>query len=260
MSSPEPNGDSFLPRAATTAGRPVGGLMGVVLRRPGGRRAVSGLIGLLCVSAVGVLAFPAVTDLLGAQRQRHAHFDPNDPAFKNEFRSGAVRVGQGLTRLEIHNDRVQVSVVVVEGTSVAALQAGAGHYPETPYPCARGNVAIAGHRTTYGRPFNRIDQMRPGDKVTLITPIGSCVYQVVPPFAPYTKNPFIVSPNDVSVVGQTGKLATGHWLTLTSCNPPGSASQRIVLRLKMISSTVRVALPNPNKGSGGGPTSVDGGV
>lgn len=257
MSHQAPEGGSFLPGAATTGARPVGGLMGLVLRRPGGRRAVSALTGLLCLAAVGVFAFPAVTDFLGAQRQRHVHFDPNNPQFQAEYREGAIRVGQGLTRLEINNDRVQVSVVVVEGTSVAALEAGAGHYPETPYPCARGNVAIAGHRTTYGRPFNRIDQMRPGDHVTLITPIGTCVYQVVPPFAPYSSNPFIVQPNDTSVVSQTGDLATGHWLTLTSCNPPGSASQRIVLRLKMISSTVRVAEPTPTSTSA--PSSVEGG-
>ena len=226
MSQPDPQRESFLPGAATTSARPVGGLMGLVLRRQGGRRAVQGLIGLLCVSAVAVFAFPAVTDILGAQRQRHVHFDPNDPALQNAYGHNAIRVGQGLTRLEINNPRVQVSVVVVEGTSVAALQAGAGHYPETPYPCARGNVSIAGHRTTYGRPFNRINEMRPGDKVTLVTPIGNCTYEAVPAFARYTHNPFIVCPNDVSVVSQTGKLATGHWLTLTSCNPPGSASQR----------------------------------
>jgi sortase (surface protein transpeptidase) len=99
--------------------------------------------------------------------------------------------------------------------------------------------------------------MRPGDKVTLVTPIGTCVYQVVPPFGGHG-NPFVVLPNDTFVVSQVGKLATGHWLTLTSCNPPGSASQRIVLRLKMISSTVKLA--QPEKPAGPGPTSVNGGV
>lgn len=41
----------------------------------------------------------------------------------------------------------------VEGTSASALRAGAGHYPDTSLLCQSGNVAIAGHRTTYGRPF-----------------------------------------------------------------------------------------------------------
>ncbi|HVV77393.1 MAG TPA: class E sortase [Mycobacteriales bacterium] len=257
MSHPTPDGESFLPGAATSAARPVGGLMGYALRRRGGRRAVQGLIGLLCVSAAGVFAFPAVTDFIGAQHQRHVTLNLNSSKFRTDFRNNDVPIGQGLTRLEIHNDRVQVSVVVVEGTSVAALQAGAGHYPETPYPCAQGNVGIAGHRTTYGRPFNRLNEMRAGDTVTLVTPIGTCTYEVVPPFGGHT-NPFIVSPSDTLVVSQIGNLATGHWLTLTSCNPPGSDAQRIVLRLKMISSTVRVAQPGPRPGTTG-PSSVEGG-
>jgi sortase A len=149
-------------------------------------------------------------------------------------------VGDGLTKLLINTQQVKVNVVVVEGTTVAALRAGAGHYPATPYPCAQGNVAIAGHRTTYGRPFNRINYMHPGDTVTLVTPVSRCVYQVVPPTAiatpaNRTSNPFIVLPNNLEVVSQANELATGHWLTLTSCNPPGSAAQRIVLRLTMIS-------------------------
>jgi sortase A len=254
MSNPAPTGPSFLPGAATTTTRSFGGLIGLAMRRPGGRRAVSGLTALLCVGGVSIFAYPALTDF--AQHQRHVTFNVNSRQFQNEWLHTDVPIGAGLTKLTINNPRVQVSVVVVEGTSVAALQAGAGHYPETPYPCAQGNVAIAGHRTTYGRPFNRIDAMRPGDTVNLITPIGTCVYQVVPAFGGHN-NPWIVGPNDTSVVSQTGTLATGHWLTLTSCNPPGSDTQRIVLRLRMISSTVRVALPAPTQT--GQPTTVEGG-
>jgi sortase A len=256
MSQPPQQEHSFLPGAATTGARPMGGLIGLAMRRPGGRRAVSALTALLCVGGVSIFAFPAVTDLIGAQRQRHVNLNINDPNFKREFLTGGVRTGQGLTRLVINNPRVQVSVVVVEGTSVAALQAGAGHYPSTPYPCARGNVSIAGHRTTYGRPFNRINEMKAGDQVQLQTPIGNCVYEVVPPFGGHG-NPFVVLPNDTAVVSQIGKLATGHWLTLTSCDPPGSASHRIVLRLKMISSTVHVAPPSPKHTAP--PSSVEGG-
>jgi sortase A len=258
MSHPAPQEPSFLPGAAATTTRSVGGLIGLAMRRPGGRRAVSALTGLLCVGAVSIFAFPAVTDLIGAQRQRHVSIDFNSTKFKTQYLTGEVPTGSGLTKLVIDNPRVQVNVVVVEGTTEAALEAGAGHYPETPYPCAEGNVAIAGHRTTYGRPFNRLNDMHEGDEVTLVTPIGSCVYQVVAPFGGHG-NPFIISPNDTEVVSQDGTLATGHWLTLTSCNPPGSAAQRIVLRLKMISSTVKVAPTNPNTGSGQ-PNSVQGGT
>ncbi len=67
------------------------------------------------------------------------------------------------------------------------MRAGAGHYPDTPLPCEDGNVGIAGHRTTYGKPFANLDQLGPGDTIILETPIGSCTYEV-------TKQPFIVSP------------------------------------------------------------------
>jgi sortase (surface protein transpeptidase) len=76
--------------------------------------------------------------------------------------------------------------------------------------------------------------MRLGDTVRLITPVSRCVYQVVPGFDGHA-NPYVVAPTDVAVVSQAGDLGGGPWLTLTSCNPPGSAAQRIVLRLRMTS-------------------------
>jgi len=132
---------------------------------------------------------------------------------------------------------VHVNVMVVEGTTLAALQAGAGHYEGTPFPCEQGNVGIAGHRTTYGRPFNKIDEMRAGDTVDLITPFAKCTYQVVPAFDGHP-NPWVVLPTDFGVVGQAGALGTGKWLTLTSCHPKGSDSHRIVLRLKLTKMTL----------------------
>ena len=41
----------------------------------------------------------------------------------------------------------------------SSLRRGPGHYPGTPLPGARGTVAIAGHRTTYGAPFRRLDKL-----------------------------------------------------------------------------------------------------
>ena len=226
---------SFLPAASTASGS-LGGLVGLALRRPGGQRSVSVLFALLLVAGVGMFAFPAVTDLYGSYQQRHVRDELANPSFQTEYLEHSVKVGQGLTRLVINNDRVHVNVMVVEGTTLAALQAGAGHYETTPFPCEQGNVGIAGHRTTYGRPFNKIDEMRAGDVVTLITPFARCDYQVVPGFDHHA-NPWVVLPSDFRVVGQTGALGTGKWLTLTSCHPKGSDSHRIVLRLKLVKTT-----------------------
>lgn len=223
---------SFLPLPAA-APRSLSALLALSARRAGGRRAMSAVTVLLMLSGVSMFAFPAITDTLHQYQQRHVTFNPSSPTFQQLYEEHRIPVGKGLTRLVINNSRVKVNVVVVEGTTLAALEAGAGHYVDTPFPCEQGNVGIAGHRTTYGRPFNKIDEMRAGDTVDLITPFAKCVYQVVRPFAGHS-NPWVVQPNDYRVVGQDGVLGTGYWLTLTSCNPLGSDAQRIVLRLKLV--------------------------
>lgn len=223
---------SFLPLPEASP-RSLGSLLALSARRTGGRRAVSALTSLLLLSGVSMFAFPAATDVFNRYQQRHVKLDFANPGFQELYQLEHVPVGKGLTRLVINNDRVQVNVVVVQGTTLAALQAGAGHYVTTPYPCDQGNVGIAGHRTTYGRPFNKIDEMKAGDTVDLITPFAKCTYQVVAPFDGHS-NPFVVQPTDFSVVGQDGALGAGHWLTLTSCNPLGSDAQRIVLRLRLV--------------------------
>jgi sortase A len=134
-----------------------------------------------------------------------------------------AREGDPLTRLEI--PKLGVDVIVVQGTSLEALRAGAGHYPNTPLPGETGNVAIAGHRTTYGRPFNRIDELRPGDEIILTTPDGRYVYKV-------SRMPWVTDPYDWTVIAPS----TGHLLTLTSCHPKGSASHRIIVRAQLASS------------------------
>ena len=222
---------SFLPLPPTTR-KSFGSLLRLSLRRSGGRRAMSAVVSMLLLAGVGLFAYPAITDALNRYKQLHVHYNPSSPTFQAEYRQHRIKVGDGLTKLVINNSRVHVSVVVVEGTTLAALQAGAGHYVDTPFPCEQGNVGIAGHRTTFGHPFNKINYMRPGDTVDLITPFATCTYRVVRPFDGHA-NPFTVDPRDYSVVSQDGVLGTGHWLTLTSCNPLGSDAQRIVLRLKL---------------------------
>ncbi|MDQ1695377.1 MAG: sortase [Frankiaceae bacterium] len=222
---------SFLPLPASGP-RSFGSLLGLSMRRAGGRRSVSLVTVLLLLSGVSMFAFPAITDLFQKYQQSHVPDRLSDPGYQTLWKEHHIKVGDGLTRLIIDNDRVKVNVLVVEGTTLAALEAGAGHYVGTPFPCEQGNVAIAGHRTTYGRPFNKINYMRAGDTVDLITPVARCTYRVVRPFDGHS-NPWVVQPNSYSVVGQAGDLGTGHWLTLTSCNPLGSDAQRIVLRLSL---------------------------
>jgi sortase A len=216
--------------------RPARRLAGDALRRPGGRRALSVLSIVLALAGVGMFAYPFATDLWSARIQSKLRNQFNDPNYRDAYRQRQIKVGQGLTRLSI--PKISLDVLVVEGTTPAALKAGAGHYVNSPLPGEAGNVGIAGHRTTYGRPFNRLDEMRAGDVVFLDTPFARYEYKVVPTFDGQP-NPHPVLPTDFHVVSKPPD-PNAHWLTLTTCHPKGSARQRLILRL-----TLSRTLPPP---------------
>ncbi len=220
---------SFVTPAVPDRPRGVGSLLGDALRRPGGRRVLSVLSVVLFVAGVGMFAYPVGTDLYSTYRQDKLSNALGSAELKQKYETRTIAVGDALTELEIPKKGIELKVIVVEGTTPAALRAGAGHYPGTPLPGEAGNVGIAGHRTTFGRPFNHLDEMAPGDEVILSTPFKRYHYIAVNPFDGHA-NPWIVSPKDFSVVQNVpGK----HYLTLTSCHPKGSAKQRIVLRLEL---------------------------
>ncbi len=123
--------------------------------------------------------------------------------------------------------RIDLDKVIVEGVSKADLKKGPGHYPSTPLPGQPGNSGIAGHRTTYGAPFNRIDELVPGDEITVTTVQGEFVYEVIAaPGQPADGQAwYAVSPGQVEVLADMGD----DRLTLTACHPKYSAKQRIVV-------------------------------
>src|SRR5690348_1096352 len=109
---------SFLPVAASGSGS-FGTLLGLSMRRPGGRRAVSLLTLVLLVSGVAMFSFPAVTDIFQRYQQTHVKLNSADPHYQTLYREHRIKIGQGLTRLVINNDRMHVNVVVVQGTTPA---------------------------------------------------------------------------------------------------------------------------------------------
>ncbi|MCU1454473.1 MAG: Membrane protein, partial [Acidimicrobiales bacterium] len=196
----------------------------VLANRAWARRLVGASAALLAVGSVGFLAYPLLSDGYQHHLQTKLARRFVSPETKRAFVHHQVKVGDSLTRLRI--PKIGLDTIVVEGTTLSALRAGAGHYPETPLPCANGNVAVAGHRTTYGHPFQRLAELSVGDEITLETPIGSCRYRI-------TTAPFPVSPTDYQVVAPT----PGAELTLTTCHPEHSARQRLVLHATLISRT-----------------------
>src|SRR3954467_2381532 len=84
---------SFLP---TSGGgqRSLRALVGLSLRRPGGRRAVSLVTVVLLVSGVAMFAFPAFTDLFQRYQQRHVKLNTSDPGLRTRSLEHKIKVGQ----------------------------------------------------------------------------------------------------------------------------------------------------------------------
>jgi len=125
-----------------------------------------------------------------------------------------------IGRVEI--PRLNVSVIVMEGSTGAVLRHAVGHISGTALPGAPGNVGISAHRDTFFRPLRNI---RRDDVITVTTLKGTYRYRVV--------STRIVTPSDVSVLDPDTKQI----LTLVTCYPfyfVGSAPDRFIVRAERI--------------------------
>jgi sortase A len=200
----------------------LGFIIDVLRARPVARRVLSGFSIVLAVIGVGMLAYPAYTNFTQSRLQTKLAIEFEKAETKIAYEAGTLQNGDPLTRIAIPSIDLKPTLVV-EGTTESALRAGAGHYRNTPLPGEEGNVAIAGHRTTYGKPFANVDRIKVGDEIKLETPVGTYVYKV-------SQAPYVVNNNDWTVISQS----PGKTLTLTSCHPKGSSKQRIVIKAELV--------------------------
>ncbi len=142
--------------------------------------------------------------------------------------------------------KIGVEKAVVEGVGLPELKKGPGHFPTTPMPGQPGNSALAGHRTTYGAPFFRLDEVRGGDQVLVTTRQGRFSYEV-------TENK-VVGPDETSVLEGTPE----NRLTLTTCEPRFSAAKRLVVVAALRGEAATTA-PEPPAGEPS-PPSVEAGL
>jgi len=132
----------------------------------------------------------------------------------------SLHEGDPFARIDI--PRIALDTMVVKGTATADLRRGPGWIKTTDLPGATGNVGISGHRTTYGHPFGRINELSAGDTIDLYSPYRRYRYEVV--------RSFPVTPDRVEVVAHTEE----PMLTLTACHPPYSARQRLIVQAKLV--------------------------
>lgn len=155
--------------------------------------------------------------------------------------------GDAFARLHVPALEDYEPWTVVEGVSVADLKKGPGHIPDTALPGALGNVVLSGHRTTYGQPFNRFDELAPGDQVVLETRSEWFTYTVT--------GSKIVAPTAIEVTyavpGDPVATPTKRLLTMTTCNPKYSAKQRLIISAELSASSPKSAGRPPALAAGG---------
>ena len=134
------------------------------------------------------------------------------------------RVARGKALAVLDIPKIQLdNKVVVEGVGRDELRKGPGHVPSTVLPGQDGTFGVSGHRTTYGAPFYRLNELAKGDTITVVTRESIYTYTVT--------RTAIVRPTDTqvldNVVGTDGKPKAT--ITLTTCHPRYSARQRLIV-------------------------------
>ncbi len=125
--------------------------------------------------------------------------------------------------LKMEIPKIGLEWIVNDGTDRQILKKGPGHYTGTKLPGQVGRCAIAGHRTTYGAPFNKIDLLESGDLIYLETLKGFLFTYAV-------SETIVVKPIDVYVLNGGNKSE----LVLTTCEPEFSAAKRLIVIAELV--------------------------
>ncbi len=225
-------------------------------------RVARGLGELLITAGLVVLLFLVyqlwITDMFAARTQDRLHHQldqawghppPRQPGVERARPAPAlppVDLGDGLAILRVPRFGLDYSPVIVQGVSAANLRRGPGHIPGTALPGQLGNFVVSGHRTTYGKPFSRLDELKVGDPLVVEVRDRYYTYRVT--------GSEVVTPNRLDVTypvpGRPDVVPTRDLITLTTCHPRFSASHRLIVYGELADTTEKSAgLPPVLKGA-----------
>lgn len=122
--------------------------------------------------------------------------------------------GDAIGRLRI--PRLDLNMIVVNGTESSTLRKGPARHRRTFLPGEGKLIYIAGHRTTYSAPFSDIDDLRRGDRVRLELPYATFEYTI--------RSHRIVEAHELSVLRSRGR----EEVALQACWPRFFASHRYI--------------------------------
>jgi sortase A len=111
---------------------------------------------------------------------------------------------------------------IYDGVTLHNIDLGPSHWPGSAVPGQPGNAVFAGHRVSHDHPFRHLDQLVAGDRVVFVVNGVRSTYRVT--------GDLVVSPSDTWIAHPTPTPTA----TLYACHPPGSATQRFVVRLELV--------------------------
>lgn len=227
-------------RHAPRAGRRSGGVVAGVV----------GVFGELLVT-VGVLLGLFVvwqlwwTDVEGARAQdqivadmgwEEPEEDGPEVAVATEHRDDppvpdAPAVGETFAQLYVPRWGEDYLKPIAEGTDKATVldTIGIGHYEGTGMPGELGNFATAAHRTTYGKPYNKVHELKEQDALVVRTEDTWYVYKVTESEIVLPENIEVISPVPGVKPGEPLPELTERYITLTTCHPMFSAAERYIV-------------------------------
>jgi len=162
-----------------------------------------------------------------------SEFGPEEAPVEGESKASSANLSsQNPSALQQHFNtlgileikKIDLRLPILPGASKINLKIGAGLLEKTAEIGAFGNTVLTAHRSyTYGRFFNRLEELEAGDEIFIATRGNTYRYMVY--------NKVIVEPDDISL---TRGSKEEKILTLVTCHPVHSATHRLVIQARMM--------------------------
>lgn len=120
--------------------------------------------------------------------------------------------------------KIELTAPIGQGTDNETLKYSVGHFENTAMPGEKGNCCIIGHRSyTYGEYFNRLDEMKKDDDITI--QYNNKTYNYV------VSDIFVVEPYEISVLENNEN--NDPEITLITCTPLRIGTHRLIIKGKL---------------------------
>lgn len=190
---------------------------------------------ILIVAGILFIAYPSINEYMGVRKQAEllenmnvAYEEVDENVMNEEYE---VKVSfevlypiddydiAGISKT-MNIPAIDLTVPIVDGISDENLHIAPARFETSKRPGEMGNFAVAGHRYyTYGRDFNRLDEIAVGDEIEVIVGINAYTYTVT--------EVFVVEPEEIWVLDDVPGMRT---ITLVTCTPIRVATHRLIVR------------------------------